>query len=98
MVTNVQIKCVNKSDRTIAHERILSVGGSPGPTTINWKRSQEQAIADIETGGCAYWVAVPGSDSVWVKVVVDPFGNKYIKTETDGEQPEHLLSLPECAL
>ena len=98
MVTNVQIKCVNKSDRTNAHERILSIGGSPGATTTNWKRSHEHAIADIETGGCAYWVAVPGSDSVWVEVAVDPFGNKYIKTRTDGDQPEQLLSLPECAL
>ena len=23
-------------------------------------------------------------------------GNKYIKTENDGDQPDNLLSLPEC--
>jgi len=24
------------------------------------------------------------------------FGNKYLKTVADGEQPNNLLSLPEC--
>jgi hypothetical protein len=98
VVTNIQIKCVNKSDRTSAHERILSIGGSPGATTMHWKRSQEHAIADIEAGGCAYWVAVPGADSVWLEVAVGPSGDKYIKTKADGEQPLSLLALPECAL
>lgn len=31
-----------------------------------------------------------------VVVAVSRFGNKYIKTEADGEQPNNLLSLPEC--
>ena len=29
-------------------------------------------------------------------VAVSRFGNKYIKTEADGDQPNNLLSLPEC--
>jgi len=29
-------------------------------------------------------------------VAVSRFGNKYLKTEADGEQPDNLLSLPEC--
>jgi hypothetical protein len=24
------------------------------------------------------------------------YGHKYLKTEADGEQPDNLLSLPEC--
>lgn len=31
-----------------------------------------------------------------VIVSVSRFGNKYLKTENDGETPDNLLSLPEC--
>lgn len=34
--------------------------------------------------------------SVWVVVAVSAADNKYIKTQNDGEQPNNLLSLPEC--
>ncbi|HFR4624887.1 DUF3892 domain-containing protein [Klebsiella pneumoniae] len=30
-------------------------------------------------------------------VAVSASGNKYLKTQNDGEQPNNLLSLPECA-
>jgi hypothetical protein len=36
------------------------------------------------------------ADSVWVIVAVSRLGHKYLKTEADGEQPDNLLSLPEC--
>jgi uncharacterized protein DUF3892 len=98
LATNVQIKCINKSDRTNPHERILCIGGSPGATTTHWKRSQQQAIEDIESGAYAYWVGISGAASVWVVVAVSKFGNKYIKTTADGEQPNNLLALPECPL
>ena len=98
MAVDIQIKCINKSDRPNPHERIVNIGGSPGATTANWKRSQEQAIVDLETGAYRYWVAVPGSDSVWVVVAVSRWGNKYIKTTADGEHPNNLLALPECPL
>lgn len=34
--------------------------------------------------------------AVDIIVAVSRFGNKYIKTEADGDQPNNLLSLPEC--
>lgn len=37
-----------------------------------------------------------GSREVRVIVAESRYGNKYIKTEADGEQPNNLLSLPEC--
>lgn len=91
---SVKISCINKSDRYDAHERIRSIGGvnSDG---ARWKRSQEQAIADIENNTYQYYVSVGGS-TVNVIVAVSRFGNKYIKTTADGEQPDNLLSLPEC--
>ena len=45
----VRISCINKNDRTNPYERITSIGGT-NPDGGRWKRSQLQAIADIEAG------------------------------------------------
>jgi hypothetical protein len=94
MPENHQITCVNKTDRFNPHERIRYVGGlNPGGT--RWKLTQEAAIEGIENGKWRFYVAVQGR-SVWVVVEISQYGNKYLKTESDGVQPDNLLSLPEC--
>lgn len=94
MATNVEIKCINKSDRMDPHERIRNVGGI-NPDGARWKLSQPDAIAGIETGKWSFYVIRNGSIAR-VVVAVSRYGNKYLKTEADGEQPNNLLSLPEC--
>lgn len=94
MATSVQIQCVNKTDRYNPHERISHVGGVNADKT-RWKLTQEQAIQGIESGQWRFYVSA-GGHSVWVVVAVSQFGNKYLKTEADGDQPDNLLSLPEC--
>ncbi len=94
MPTNVEIKCINKTDRYDAHERIKSIGGI-NPNASRWKLSQEDAIAGVESGKWRFFVSVQGK-SVWVIVATSRFGHKYLKTQNDGEQPNNLLSLPEC--
>lgn len=91
---SIQIQCVNKSDRPNPHERILRVGGINGDGT-RWHLPQSDAIAGIESGKYTFYVQRGGS-VVRVVVAVSRFGNKYLKTEADGEQPDNLLSLPEC--
>ncbi|MGN6268410.1 MAG: DUF3892 domain-containing protein [Sphingomonas sp.] len=93
MAQTAEIQCVNKTDRYSAHDRISNVGGS---FPARWKLTQEQAIQAIETGAWQFYVSVNGN-SVWVVVAISAAGNKYLKTQNDGEQPNNLLSLPECS-
>lgn len=89
-----EVKCINKTDRYDAHERISHIGGI-NPSGTNWKLTQKEAIDNIESGKYSFFVNVAGKP-VDVIVSVSRYGNKYIKTESDGEQPNNLLSLIEC--
>lgn len=89
-----QIRCVNKTDRQNPHERIKSIGGM-NPDGTNWKLTQQDAIASIESGKYSFFVQINGRP-VDVIVSTSRFGNKYIKTVADGEEPNNLLSLMEC--
>jgi hypothetical protein len=83
-----EITCINKTDRQSAHEKIRRIGGN------GWRITQEDAISRIESNTEQFYVSKGGSR---VNVIVAKHnGNKYIKTENDGEQPNNLLSLPEC--
>lgn len=91
-VRTAEIQCINKTDRYSAHERISHVGGG---YPNRWKITQADAIRLIEAREWKFYVSA-GGQTVWVIVAISSAGNKYIKTQNDGEQPNNLLSLPEC--
>ncbi|NEK19892.1 DUF3892 domain-containing protein [Rhizobium leguminosarum] len=93
MANTAQIKCINKNPRNDIYHAITHVGGF---TDKQWKLTLDDAIGKIERREWAFYVDRPKGDRVWVEVAVSRFGNKYLKTDADGDEPNNLLSLPEC--
>lgn len=93
MANTAQIKCINKNPRNDIYHAITHVGGF---TDRPWKLTLDDAIGKIERREWEFYVERPQGDRVWVEVAVSRFGNKYLKTDADGDAPNNLLSLPEC--
>lgn len=93
MFAGAEVKCVKKSSKTGAHERILAVGGVFDGKV--WRLSLQDAIKGIEEGKWSLSVR-SGLVEEDLIVVRGLFGQKYLKTEGDGDQPMSLLRLPEC--
>lgn len=94
MPTPVQVSCINKTNRSSAHERIRNIGGVDGDRS-RWKMSETEAIRAIKAREYAFYVERPPGRRVNV-IVATRLGREYLKTEADGEQPDNLLALPEC--
>lgn len=90
----VEIKCINKSDRQNPWERITHIWWENYDWSEYWIR-QEQAIDYINSKEYSFYVNV-WWDRVNVIVSKSRFWNEYIKTENDWDEPNNLLSLNKC--
>ncbi len=92
-----QVDCIVKDDRLNPYERIQYLGGPNGQGGGRWKLSQADVITAIENNTYGpFFVKGPAGREVKLVVAVSPNGNKYVKTEADGYEPNNLLSLPTC--
>ena len=89
---DLEISCINKTDRYNPHERIQNAGGINNGS--RWKKEQQAVVREIEAKTNSFFTKVNGVRANVIVATHD--GNKYIKTESDGLHPNNLLSLPEC--
>jgi len=92
MPDRFQISCINKTNLSSPFERISHVGGTSGGN--RWKLKLSDAIKFIEIGKYAFYTSLGGH--VRNVIVASRNGTKYLKTESDHDTPDNLLSLPEC--
>jgi hypothetical protein len=58
MAAQIRVSCINKTDRTSAHERIKSIGGT-NPDGRRWRLPESQAIQDIKSSKYTFHVERP---------------------------------------
>lgn len=92
MADSFQVRCINKCDRQNHYERITHIGGYDNGKA--WRVPEADAIAGIESGKWAFYTLVNGRRAE--VIIASHLGRKYLKTTADGDQPDNLLSLPEC--
>jgi len=91
-----QVTCINKTPRNDPWDRIHQFGG-PNADGTPWRLSHSAMVAAVKSGQYGeFWVERPAGHRVKCIVAKSRFGNEYVKTEADGEQPDNLLSLAEC--
>ena len=93
MATHLEIKCIDKTDRSNAHERIKYVGGTNADGS-RWKLSEADAIQGIHDNKYTFWTQ-GGGKTVDVEIAKRE-GKEYLKTKNDSVQPDNLLALREC--
>ncbi len=94
MRLSIRVDCVTRTERVSPHYRIRAIGGN-GRDGERWRLSEEAAIAAIDNERATFYVEWPRGRRLDV-VVGQGLGKRYLKTETDGESPDLLLSLPDC--
>jgi hypothetical protein len=95
MARYLRIRCVVKTERTGAHERIDSICGLT-PDGSHWTLTHEDAVSQVENGICRFYVERPTDRRYDVIVAMDVRANRYLKTVADRDQPDQLLFLPAC--
>ncbi len=85
-----QVTCINKrGDHYDPHERIEYIGFQG-----SWKLSEASAIRRIKNGNDSFFTNENGLQAEVIVALRN--GREYLKTQTDGDRPDNLLSLPEC--
>jgi hypothetical protein len=95
---NLFVREVTLAPEAPPHRRIKCLHGDfPGrEAPLAWRHLQEQAIAFIENRSFSYFVQKAGRPIPLV-VGQTASGEKFVKAQTDTDQPDTLLGLPVAA-
>ena len=95
MAERHRVRCVQTRDAPEPEARIAKIGGT-NAVGVNWRLTQDEAIAAIEGGRWDFFVTPRHGRAIEVVVGTTASGRKYLKTSADERDPELLLALPEC--
>ena|SRR2546421_1066169 len=95
MARCLRIRCIVKTERTSAHERINAICGLT-PDGSHWTLTHEDAVSQIENGICQFYLERLRDQRYDVIVAMDVRAHRYLKTVEGREQPDQLLYLPAC--
>ncbi|MFK3778249.1 DUF3892 domain-containing protein [Agrobacterium sp. NPDC089420] len=85
-----QVTC-HTPDNSDPDRRLQGLGGPDGN---GWYRSIDTLISLIKQGE-KFWSVDQKGNSVWI-IVANRNGREYLRTESDGIEPNNLLALPVC--
>jgi Protein of unknown function (DUF3892) len=90
-MSRFRVACTQKQEK---HEHVLSLGCyGPGNTYHNF--TEAEVIGRIESGADTFYSDRP--DGHVAEIIVETRdGERYLKTEPDGERPNNLDWLPDC--
>jgi Protein of unknown function (DUF3892) len=90
----IEVQCVTRSKSENAHECIQYLGGVDY-NGKRWQKTVPEAILEMRQRGVHFYVT-EGEHEVPLVITTDKSGHRYLRTQADGDKPDHLLSLPEC--
>jgi uncharacterized protein DUF3892 len=93
-VEEFEVTCINKPDRSNAHEHITHIGSVAG----QWRITRELAARKIDAKEEAFYTIDRSTGKKVYVYVVRGDGNKapYLRTYADGKWQDNLLALAEC--
>ncbi|SPA36217.1 conserved hypothetical protein [Cupriavidus taiwanensis] len=88
-----EVNCVNKPNRSSAHEHITHIGHSVN----KWRLTREAAIARIDSKSEAFYIVDRTTGKrAYIGVVREPGKAPYLRTYADGKWNDNLLAQSEC--
>jgi hypothetical protein len=94
-MADVQVKCIVKPNPQSPHEHITHLGNP----TAKWIWTREEVIRSIEAKTNTFFVLDPLSGKrADIGVVREAGKAPYVRTYSDGEWNNNLLSLDQCPL
>ena len=91
MADSRRILWIDKTGSQAAHERIAPVSGM-GADAVGWS-TQAEAVTAANAGTWRFDANVWGR-AVWIVVASNAEWRKFLRTETDGSQPDNLHTSP----
>jgi hypothetical protein len=90
-IPTFRVTC-HKPDDADADRRLQGLGGTSGG---GWYRKIDTLIKLIDEKTNRFWTVDQNGKSVWIEVHKRN-GRKYLKTQSDGVEPNNLLALRHC--